>query len=90
MSRSVNLQRRHFEYLADIILGLKAHMSDDDHSKVATYFANMLSNTNYNFKWDRFYNRSRGLKPVPAKRVRAIERKVTKLAALEPDTNYWE
>lgn len=80
------MQRRHFEYIADILVGLKSAMTDSEHGKLVRYFSSMLAATNFNFKDDVFYNRARGIKK--AKPVRIRSPKSEKITVLED--SYWE
>lgn len=74
MERMVKLQRRHFEYIADAILGLRQALSDDDHWLLTEHFANRLSQTNAQFQRQKFIDRARG---VRVQRTRGRARTVT-------------
>lgn len=89
MSRSVNLQRRHFEYIADTLLELKGRsdvgLTDEQHAKVVAWFAHKLASTNFGFKHQRFYDRSCG---IPKARPVRVRKSVPSVSS--DDTNYWE
>jgi hypothetical protein len=99
MARDVSLQKRHFEYIADTILELKAVLLPAEHQLVAAQFASRLRATNYQFKTERFMDRSLGVPKAVVKRRRKYptlkEASPALAAALEArkeadDGGYWE
>lgn len=84
MSRSVKLQRRHFEFIADVLLELKPSMDDSEHGRIVRWIGNRLGTTNTMFDDAKFYNRSRGIKPARVRKTKVIP------SVASEDTNYWE
>ena len=91
----VNLQRRHFAFIADILLRLKGEygLTDEQHANIVSAFTHHLRSTNPNFKRDRFYHRSRGILPVRATRKRrslAAHVWAKELQIDDEANSYWE
>jgi hypothetical protein len=67
----LKLQRRHYNFLADLLLSLRIGRSDVEHHALVCAFAVALRGTNGQFNEQRFIDRARGVKPARAKRIRA-------------------
>lgn len=88
----VKLQRRHYEYVASILLAMKARfdLTDDQHSAIVNYMADNLSATNPQFNYQRFYDKARGVKTITRRKSRwerQEEAEATTAAAL---AEFWE